>query len=188
MRSSDVSSTSRKGCGRLTPALLTRMSRRLMSANAARIVTGSVTSKGRGLALPPADLISPATSSSSAGERLLRTSSAPAAARASATPRPSPRPAPVTSATLPSRRKGSTELIKPPRDVIASAAKQSRAGCAYHPSRLRRRCAPRNDSGITRRVRRRGLRARAMSPDRTSPASARRNRQACRECWRCRRG
>src|SRR5215472_1515296 len=104
-RSSVASSTSRKGCGLLIPALLTRMSRRSRPAKAARIAAASVTSKGNDRALPPAVVISRTTSSSSLGVRLTSTSSAPAAASANAAARPMPRPAPVTSAVLPSRRK-----------------------------------------------------------------------------------
>src|SRR3984893_18351648 len=103
-RSRVASSTSRKGCGRLRPALLTRMSSRRMSEKAARIAAVSVTSNGSACAFPPCDAISCATSSSSLGVRLTRISSAPAAASASAVARPIPRPAPVTSAVLPSRR------------------------------------------------------------------------------------
>src|SRR5262252_3840921 len=104
-RSRVGSSTSRKGCGRLTPALLTRMSRRSMPAKASRTASERVTSKVSARAQPPPEMISRATSSSSLGVRLTRTSSAPAAASASAVARPMPRPAPVTSALLPSRRK-----------------------------------------------------------------------------------
>ena len=74
-RSRVASSTSRNGCGRLTPALLTRMSSRESPAKAARSAGPSVTSKGRVRALPPAWAISAATASSSAGVRLLRMSS-----------------------------------------------------------------------------------------------------------------
>src|SRR6266404_2714984 len=104
-RSRVPSSTSRKGCGRLTPALLTRMSSRPRPAIASRTASDRVTSKGSARAFPPPEAISHATSSSSLGVRLTTTSSAPAAASASATARPMPRPAPVTSAILPSRRK-----------------------------------------------------------------------------------
>src|ERR1700693_1967832 len=104
MRSKIASSTSRNGCGRFIPALLTRMSRRGRPAIAARALALSITSNGSDRARPPVAAISPASASSSAGVRLLRMSSAPAAASASATARPIPRPAPVTSATLPSSR------------------------------------------------------------------------------------
>src|SRR5271166_686100 len=103
-RSRVSSSTSRKGCGRLMPALLTRMSRRSRPAKASRTESGRVTSSTTGCALPPADLIAPATSSRSLLVRLTSTRSAPAAASASAAARPMPRPAPVTSAILPSTR------------------------------------------------------------------------------------
>ena len=103
-RSRVGSSTSRKGCGRFSPALLTRMSRRSRPAKASRTTSDRVTSKGNGCAVPPCAAISRATSSSSLGVRLTSISSAPAAARANATARPIPRPAPVTSTVLPSRR------------------------------------------------------------------------------------
>src|ERR1700730_10313779 len=90
-RSRVGSSTSRKGCGRLRPALLTRMSTRPT----------------------PPEAISRATSSSSLGVRLTNTSSAPAAASARATARPIPRPAPVTSAIWPSRRKALSPATLP---------------------------------------------------------------------------
>src|SRR5262249_45762081 len=89
----------------LSPALLTRMSRRGMSANAVRIAKVSVTSNGITRALPPAPSISRATASSWLLVRLTNTSSAPASASANAIARPIPRPAPVNSAALPSSRK-----------------------------------------------------------------------------------
>src|SRR5262249_36944112 len=99
------SSTSRKGCGRLMPALLTRMSSRPRAATASRTADERVTSRTSGRAFPPADLISPATSSSSLAVRLAKASPAPAAASARAQAPAMPRPGPVTSAVLPSRRK-----------------------------------------------------------------------------------
>ncbi len=104
-RSSVFSSTSRNGCGRLSPALLTRMSSRSRPAKAPRTAAVSVTSKDNARALPPPLAISRATSSSWLRVRLTNTSSAPAAANANAMARPIPRPAPLTSAVLPSSRK-----------------------------------------------------------------------------------
>src|SRR5271167_534091 len=104
-RSRVGSSTSRNGCGRLRPALLTRMSRRLSPAKASRTAFERVTSKGYARTLPPREAISRATSSSSLGVRLTRISSAPAFANVSDMARPMPRPAPVTSAVFPSSQK-----------------------------------------------------------------------------------
>src|SRR5215831_443143 len=113
-RSRVTSSTSRNGCGRLMPALLTRMSSRPRPAKASRAAALSVTSNGSTCAFPPPSSIFPATSLSSLGVRLTNTSSAPAAANANAMARPIPRPAPVTSAVLLSSRKALSSVTLPP--------------------------------------------------------------------------
>src|SRR5580700_9517879 len=145
-RSRVGSSTSRKACGRLTPALLTRMSTRPRLAKASRTASERVTSSRSGRALRPPATISAATSSSSPWVRLTSTSSAPAAASASATARPMPRPAPVTSAIFPSSWK-------------ALSADFARIGFQQAPCRRARFFAPAGIKTAEFRLETRGIRS-----------------------------
>jgi hypothetical protein len=131
---------SRNGAGRLVPALFTRISNAGRLAMQACITARSVTSSGTASAAPPAATIASRAASISLLVRAARTTSAPAWARAAAAVRPRPRPAPVTSARLPSRRKGGVRgisVIQPLGGTVRCARHSAARG--HSPARHGRR-------------------------------------------------
>ena len=114
-KSSGVTSTMR--CVVETPELLTRISMVPASvsawAMAARMLSGSVTSRRTTWALPPFDSISARSSFKRSTRREASTTLAPAAASVCAKRAPRPLDAPVISATLPSRLIDKPMMLRP---------------------------------------------------------------------------